>query len=354
MLTYLIRRLLLVPVLLFGVSMLIFTMLQLLSPVERASLYVQRVPRNEAAIQGVILRFGLDDPLPTQYWSWLVGRRDPVSGEVAGGILRGDLGYSRTSSQRVSDLIIHRFPATLELALWAIVPLVVGGVLLGILAAVRHNRLPDQFARLISLIGYSLPDFVFGLSVLMFFYANLGWFPPGRLSIEASEAVRASDFHRYTTMNTVDALLNLRPDILFDSLRHLVLPVVTLSFLYWAGLLRVTRSSMLEALRQDFVTTARSKGLREQQVIARHAAPNALIPVATLGGLQVLYLLGGVVITETVFDYPGLGQALADAAVQLDVVTTLGLTLFNAVILVLTNLIVDISYAFIDPRIRLD
>jgi peptide/nickel transport system permease protein len=188
----------------------------------------------------------------------------------------------------------------------------------------------------------------------MLFYARLGWFPPGRLSILASEAVRASDFHRYTTMNTVDALLNLRPDILLDSLRHLVLPVITLSFLYWAALLRITRASMLETLRQDYVTTARAKGLPERQVIARHAAPNALIPVATVGGFQVLGLLSGVVITETVFDYPGLGQALAAAAVQLDVVTTLGLTLFNAMILVVTNLVVDISYVFIDPRIRLN
>jgi peptide/nickel transport system permease protein len=354
MLTYIIRRLLLVPILLFGVSLLIFAMLQLLSPVERASLYVHGIPKNENAIQGIILRYGLDDPLPVQYWNWLVGRRDPTTGEVRGGVLRGNLGYSQTASQPVAQLIGQRFPATLELAIWAVVPLLSGGVLLGIVAAARQDRLADQIARLVSLVGYSLPDFVFGLLVLMLFYARLGWFPPGRLSILASEAVRASDFHRFTTMNTIDALLNLRPDILLDSLRHLVLPVITLSFLYWATLLRVTRSSMLETLRQDYVTTARSKGLRERHVIARHAVPNALIPVATVGGFQVMGLLGGVVITETVFDYPGLGQALAAAAVQLDVVTTLGLTLFNAVILVLTNLAVDVSYAFIDPRIRLD
>ena len=161
-------------------------------------------------------------------------------------------------------------------------------------------------------------------------------------------------FTQYTGMMTVDALLNLRFDVFFDSLRHLVLPVLTLSYLSWALLLKVTRSSMLEALRQDYVTTARSKGLAENTVINRHVLKNALIPVATVAGLTVAFLLNGVVITETIFSIPGLGSAAAAAALSLDVLTMLGYALFTAVLFVVVNLIVDITYGFLDPRVRLD
>ncbi|HEX9117398.1 MAG TPA: ABC transporter permease, partial [Anaerolineae bacterium] len=146
---------------------------------------------------------------------------------------------------------------------------------------------------------------------------------------------------------------NLRLDIFLDALRHMVLPIITLSYISWALFLRVTRSSMLETMRQEYVNTARAKGLPERVVINRHARPNALIPVATLAGLQVAGLLGGVVITETVFNYPGIGSAAAAAAEQLDVVTVLGFALFNGVILVIANLVVDIMYAYLDPRVRM-
>jgi len=152
----------------------------------------------------------------------------------------------------------------------------------------------------------------------------------------------------------VDALLNLRLDIFFDALRHMVLPVITLSYISWAALLRVTRSSMLETLRQDYVVTARAKGVRERDVVNQHARPNALIPVATLGGFTVIGLLSGVIITESVFAYPGMGRAAADAATQLDVVTVLAFALVNSAILILSFLVVDVLYAFLDPRIRLE
>ena len=188
----------------------------------------------------------------------------------------------------------------------------------------------------------------------MIFYARLGWFPPERLSQWASRIVTSPEFTRYTQMNTVDALLNLRFDIFLDSLRHLVLPVVTLSVISWAFLLRVTRSSMLDTLRQDYMTTARSKGLAERNVIRRHAVPNALIPVITVGGLTLIGLFNGVVITETVFNWPGMGKFLAEAALSLDVVSVLGITLFSSFILVFGNLVVDVLYGVVDPRIRLE
>jgi peptide/nickel transport system permease protein len=152
---------------------------------------------------------------------------------------------------------------------------------------------------------------------------------------------------------SIDALLNLRFDVFWDALRHMIMPVITLSYISWATFVRVTRSSMLETLRMDYVTTARAKGLRENVVINQHARPNAMLPVVTMMGSSIVGLLGGVVITETVFNYPGIGKAAADAAAQLDVVTILGLAIFTGMILILSNLVVDILYAFIDPRVRL-
>jgi peptide/nickel transport system permease protein len=354
MLNYIIRRLVLVPVLLLGTTILVFLMVQLLSPSERSALWLRDVPRNEAAWDSAIKMYCLDCPIYVQYWNWMGGVVDPVTHERRGGILRLNLGYSRTAHQDVIDMLKQRFPATLELALWAVIPIVGGGVWLGVLSAVNHNKPIDQIARVFSIVGYSFPTFVFGLLVLMIFYANLRWFPPGRLSDWASADVLSPSFHRYTMLMTVDAILNLRFDIFLDALRHLVLPIITLSYLNWALMLRVTRSSMLETLRQDYVTTARAKGLAERAVVNKHARPNALIPVITIGGATVVVLLNGVVITETIFDYPGIGSAAALAALQLDVVTVLGFVLFTGVIIVLANLLIDLLYVFIDPRVTLE
>ena len=351
MTTYIIRRLLLVPVLLFGVTVLIFGMLQFLSPVERASLYVRDIPKNDNAVNGIIKQYGLDQPLYVQYWHWLVGVT--VNGERKGGVLFGDFGYSRTASQPVADLIRVRFPNTLDLTVWAVAPVILVGIWLGVQAAVHQNGFIDQAARIFSIVGASFPVFVFGLLMLMIFYVKLGWFPPGRISDWANIVVRSADFHHYTTLLTFDALLNGRLDIFWDVLRHMLMPILTLSYISWAQFLRVTRSSMLETLRMEYVTTARAKGLTEHDVIFKHAQPNAMIPVVTLAGFSVILLLGGVVITETVFNFPGIGQAAATAAAQLDVITVLGFALFNGFILIGANLVVDVLYAMVDPRVRL-
>ena len=351
MVTYITRRLLLVPVLLFGVTVLIFLMLQFLTPVERATLYVRDIPKNNNAISGIIKQYGLDQPLYDQYWRWLVGHT--VGGERKGGILFGDFGYSRTASQPVADLIRLRFPNTLDLTIWAVAPVILVGIWLGVQAAVHQNSIIDQAARIFSIVGTSFPTFVFGLLMLMLFYVKLGWFPPGRISDWASIIVRSPDFHHYTSLLTFDALLNGRLDVFWDALRHMLMPILTLSYISWATFLRVTRSSMLETLRMEYVTTARAKGLTEHDVIFKHAQPNAMIPVVTLAGFSVIGLLGGVVITETVFNFPGIGQAAANAAAQLDVVTVLGFALFDGLILIVANLVVDVMYAVVDPRVRL-
>lgn len=353
MVAYVIRRLLIMPFILLGVTLLIFAMLQTMGPVERSALYIRDIPRTEGQIQGVIRRYGLDQPFFVQYWNWMVGLKDPETGDRVGGVLRGDLGFSRTGREPVVDLLKRRFPATLELALWSALPIVALGIWLGIKAAVNHNKIIDQAARIFSILGYSFPTFVFGLLVLMIFYARLGWFPPGRLSTEFSQVILQPEYNQYTKLVTIDALLNGRFDIFLDALRHMVLPIITLSYLSWALLLKVTRSSMLESLRQDFVTTARSKGLSERAVINQHVRPNALIPVTTISAAVVAGLLNGVVITETIFNYPGLGSAAAAAAVSLDVLTMLGFALFNGILFVGIFLVVDVLYGLLDPRIRL-
>jgi peptide/nickel transport system permease protein len=338
---YIIRRLLILPIVMLGLSMLIFAMLQLLDPVERATLYVTSPPKNPRALAEIIQKYGLDQPIYVQYARWL------------GQVLHGDLGWSKTAEMPVLTAIATYFPATLELALWSFVPILAIGVWLGIQAAIHHDGLIDQLARVFSIIGYSFPTFVFGLLMLMIFYAALHWFPPGRLSEWATAVVISPGFHQVTGMNTVDALLNGRFDVFIDALRHLILPALTLSYVNWALILRVTRSSMLDVIRQEYITVARAKGLSERVVINRHARPNAMIPVATIGGLLLVGLLNGVVITETVFNYHGMGWWAANAALNFDAVSVLGITLFDGALLILANLVVDIMYAYLDRRISL-
>ena len=354
MTNYIIRRLLLVPVLLFGVTVIIFGMLQFLGPVERSALYVRDFPKNENQIAGIIKRYGLDQPFYKQYWIWINGIKDPATGERQGGVIHGDFGYSRSQSQPVINIIKTRFPNTLDLALWTVFPMLSVGIWLGVQAAVHQNGFVDQAARVFSIVGTSFPTFVFGLLILMFFYAKLGWFLPGKQSNWVTQEIMKGTFTQYTKLLTIDSLLNARFDIFLDALRHMVLPILTLSYISWATFVRVTRSSMLETLRMEYVTTARAKGLKERDVINKHARPNAMLTIATMAGMSVVGLLGGVVITETVFNYPGIGSAAAEAAQQLDVVTTLGFAIFNGLILIFANLVVDILYGVIDPRVRLD
>jgi peptide/nickel transport system permease protein len=340
MVNYIIRRLLLMPVLLFGVTILIFVMMSFLQPTERLALYVRDFPKNENAIPALIQKYGFD-------------KTDKATGVRSGGILFGDFGYSRSASQPVVELIKRRFPATLDLTIWAVAPVILVGIWLGVQAAVHHNGLIDQVARVFSIVGTSFPTFVFGLLMLMVFYANLHWFSPGRLSDDFNRVIESDAFHTYTSLLTFDALLNGRFDIFIDALRHMFMPILTLSYISWATFLRVTRGSMLETLRMEYVTTARAKGLTEHDVIHKHAKPNAMLPVVTLAGFSVVGLLGGAVITETVFNYPGIGSASVRAATSLDVVAMLGFAMFIGLILVVAVLVIDILYALVDPRVRL-
>jgi peptide/nickel transport system permease protein len=342
MLTYITRRLLLLPVVLLGVTLLIFAMVQLIDPYKRLSLYVNDAILARARPEqfpALLHKYGLDRPVYEQYFRWLSG------------LFHGRLGFSPSAHLMVQDAIMKYLPATAELALFTVIPLVFLGIRMGVFSAVHRNSIWDHTTRIMAITGWSFPTFVAGLLLLMFFFR---WFPAGRLGTWTIPILRSSDWTTYTGFNTIDALLNGNFQIFLDALRHLLLPVITLSYISWAMILRITRSSMLETLRQDYITTARAKGLLERVVIQRHAKRNALIPVATVAGWTVAGLLGGVVITETIFNYPGLGRFAAAAAIQLDIAAVLGFAIFNGVVMVTANLVVDVMYALIDPRVRLE
>lgn len=340
MTAFVVRRLLLLPLVGLGVSALIFLLLQFLTPAMRASLYIHD-PKQLNALPDIIRKYHLDQPVYVQYWAWLV--------QVA----HGDLGWSETAREPVAAAIRGYFPATLELALYAFGFILAFGVWLGTQSAVHKDQVLDQVSRFTSISGASLPTFVWGLLLLMIFYGHFGWFPPGRLSLNADLYVRSGAFHPYTGLMTLDALLNGRLWLFWDAARHLILPVATLTYYLTAVLVRITRSSMLETLRTDYVRTARAKGLAERVVVDKHARRNALIPVITLGSLLFVGLLSGVVITETVFNYPGIGQWGVAASQQLDIPAVTGFALIFAGLLVIGNLCADVMYAIVDPRIRL-
>jgi peptide/nickel transport system permease protein len=226
------------------------------------------------------------------------------------------------------------------------------GTFFGIQAAIHYNSFYDQLIRIFCITGASMPVFVFGLVALMVFYTKLSWFPPGRMSPWVTQEIQAGTFAIHTSLMTVDALINGRFDVFIDVLKHMVLPILALSYISWATFVRVTRSSMLEELSQDYMITARSKGVAHKAAQWKHAFPNVLLPVITLAGGTFITLLSGVVITETVFNYPGIGSAAATAATSLDVIAVLGISLFNGALLIVANLIVDVLYAVVDPRIR--
>lgn len=328
------------PLVVFGVTFLLFSLTQILSPEMRASLYIQDT-RQMDSIETVIQQHGLRDSVFKQYARWM--------GKVA----KGELGYSETARMPVTRAIRSFLPATLELAVATIIPVLFIGIWAGTASAVKKGKFTDHFSRFVAITGYSLPTFLLGLILLMVFYGKLRWFSPGRYDLETDILVHSEMFTRWTGFLILDTLLNFKFRAFLDVLKHLVLPAATLCYASVALLIRITRSSMLEELGKDYVRTARAKGLEESVVINKHVRRNALIPVITLSSLQFVRLLGGVVITETVFDYPGIGRWGVAAAQQLDIPGVMGFSLMIAVLFVLGNLVSDLLYAAADPRIRL-
>lgn len=345
MLSFIVRRLLILPVILLGVTLLIFSMIMTLSPYERVATYVKDPAQLKGGVEQLdklIDKYGLNDPWYLQYGHWMSG------------VIKGDFGWSESAGAPVTKAILERFPATLELTLFSLIPVILGGIFLGIFASVHHNDPWDHTSRVLAVIFWSLPTFVLGLIILMIFYGTLQWFPPGRLDNWALEIVNSAEFANYTGLYVIDSLLNLDFRVLIDALRHLIAPVITISVLWWAFLMRITRSSMLETLRKDYIRTARAKGLKEKVIVYKHAVRNALIPVVTVAGQMVVGLMGGLVIVESIFNIRGIGKFMADSGHQLDYPGVLGGAIYFGFVLIIMNLCVDVSYAIIDPRIRLE
>jgi peptide/nickel transport system permease protein len=331
---YAVKRFLTIVPVLLGVSILVFSFIHLIPGDPAVVMLGERAtPQRVAEVRA---QLGLDQPLFQQY---LIYAAKVVRGDFGASILRGD---------PVLWDLVRRFPATVELACSAILIAVCIGIPMGIVSAVWRNSIFDGASRLVALTGVSMPIFWLGLMLAWFFGVVLGWFPTGfRLGTEVSLPV-------VTHFNLLDSLLAGNGAALRSSLRHLVLPALALSTIPMAVIARMTRASLLEVLSQEYIRTAEAKGLPQRAVILRHAMRNALLPVMTITGLQVGRLLAGAILTETIFSWPGIGLWIFESIQARDYPIVQGATLFIATIFVTVNLITDVLYATVDPRIRYD
>ncbi len=327
---------------LFGVTLLAFMLMQA-TPGDPITNIMFNPSATPEATEQLRRQLGLDQPPLAQYVFWLVGNDWVLidadgdgSGDFYGtrqGFLRGDLGQSIQSRRPVAEMLIERVPATLQLTLSAAIVGYLVGILIGVLAAINHRGLFDQLARVISVVGNAVPNFWLGLLMIMFFSVQLNLLPMSGMQ----DITRSSD--------TFD---------LADRLRHMVMPVFVLSLGTIAAISRYTRTQFLEVLSEDYVRTARAKGLRTRRVYLMHATRNALIPIATLIGPTIGFLLSGAVIVEQIFSWPGLGRMAINAVSARDYPVVMGTVVIGAVLYIIGNLASDLFYTWIDPRVRLD
>lgn len=333
MLAYIIRRIFILVPTLLGVSLIVFFMLRL-TPGDPAELMLGERATEESLHQ-VREHLGLNKPLHVQYGMFM--KR----------LMKGDLGETIFTRQKVWTEIKHRFPATLELSVCALFISCFVGIILGIISATKQYSVFDYLSMLGALTGVSMPIFWLGLVLMLIFSVNLGWLPiSGRLSVMI-------DLEVVTNFYVLDSIITKNWVALKDSIWHLIMPAVTLSTIPTAIIARMTRSSMLEVLKQDYIKTAMAKGLSKFKVVYKHALRNALIPVVTTIGLQFGVLLCGAILTETIFAWPGVGKWMYDAVMQRDYMVIQGGTLIIATIFIMINLFVDLLYAVINPKISI-
>ena len=333
MLRYTVRRLFLLVPILLGLSILVFFWVRNLpgGPAE-ALLGERATPETVAQIER---QYGLDEPLPVQYWRYLKST------------VQGEFGESTKTRRPVVEEFRQRFPATVELAVTAGLFAVLFGVPLGFLAAARYQGPADHASLVVTLIGISTPIFFLALILKYIFAVKLGWLPSvGRISV-------LIDLEHPTNFYVLDAIIAGDWNAFVDTIKHLILPAIALASIPLAIIARVTRASVLDVQNEDYVRTARAKGVAPMAVNSRHVLRNAMLPIATIIGLQVGLLLSGAVLTETVFAFPGIGSWLVEAIKARDYPVIQAGVLFVAVIVVFVNLFVDLSYGFLNPRIRL-
>ena len=317
---------------LLGVSIVVFVMVRAI-PGDPAQILLGQAATPDQ-IAEVRTRLGLDEPLPIQYLVFIRGA------------LTGDLGDSLVVGQPVTAVLLERFPATLELTLAALLFAVAIGVPVGVIAAVRQYSLLDKITSVVALTGVSMPVFWLALVLVVVFTVQIDLLPfPGRVGGDVS-------FTSYTGLYLLDTLITLNFPAFWDVLRHLILPAVALGTIPMAVITRMTRSSMLEVMNEDYVRTARAKGVAPWRVVFRHALRNAMLPTITVIGLQFGLLMGGAILTETIFGWPGVGQIAIESVSRRDYAMIQGVVLYGATFFVLVNLLVDVLYAVLDPRVR--
>jgi peptide/nickel transport system permease protein len=333
MLRFVVRRLLLLVPILIGLSLLVFLWIRALPGGPAQALLGERA--TDAQIQQIEREYGLDKPVYVQYWRYVktVGRLD--------------FGQSVTTRRDVTEELKQKFPATVELAVAAMLFSIVFGIPLGFFAAKRYGGVFDNVSLIASLLGVSIPVFFLGIILKYIFAIQLGLLPTvGRIDV-------LIDLEHPTNFYVLDALIAGDIHAFFDTLKHLILPAIALGSIPLAIIARITRAAVLDVQNEDYVRTARAKGMSPGIVDRRHVLRNALLPIVTVIGLQVGFLLAGAVLTETVFAWPGIGTWLVDAIESRNYPVLQGGILFVALVFVLVNLIVDVSYAFLNPRIRL-
>jgi peptide/nickel transport system permease protein len=333
---YVIRRIVLLAPILLGMTGISFTVSRAIPTDPVVATLGQQAAEHPAIVAAYRQHWGLDKPLPLQYVLYVKN------------LLRGDLGESIYSHRPVIQDLESYLPATIELATITVLFSICISVPLGIIAAVRRGTFLDFAVRILTLVGVAMPIFWLALAALNLFYLQLGIAPaPGRL--DASDTPPPT----ITGMYTVDSLLTANWHTLYDAISHLILPAMILATWSSGTLTRMTRTSMLSILPQDFLQAVRSKGARERHTILRHAVPNALVPVVTIVGLAYGDLLTGVILIETLFAWPGIGHYAYSAAIYADFPAIIGVTLVFGIVYTVVNLGVDVMYAVLDPRIRL-
>lgn len=332
MVKYIIKRILMLIPVLIGVSIIVFLIMRVFSP-DPAPIVLGQHATIEAADKWREAN-GLNAPIYTQYFNFLKGA------------VTGDLGTSYYTKTPVIKEIMSRFPATIELAIAAIIMASVFGILIGVLSAVKKNSIFDHSGMVLALVGVSMPIFWLGILLIILFSGIFQLLPSGGRIDPLMQPTGGTGFYLIDTLVSGDIAG------FVDAVRHLVLPALALGMYSMALITRMTRSTMLESLNQDYIRTAKAKGLRQRRVIFHHALRNALIPVTTVIGLQLGSLLGGAVLTETVFSWPGIGNYTVQCILKSDFPVVQGVVLLVAFTFVLINLLVDIIYAFLDPRIK--
>lgn len=333
MLKYIVKRLILFVIVIFGVVTVTFFLSHVIPSDPVGAILGENAPQE--LVEKIERQLGLDLPLGQQYTRYIKG------------LINWNFGISLRTQKQVSEDMRVYFPATIELALLALFIAIIFGISIGIISAVKRNLLPDNISRVFSLVGISMPAFWLGLLFILILYYHLGLIPAGgRLSPHISPPPMVSGLY------LLDSLIAGQFKTFWDALYHLLGPALVLGWIQTAYICRVTRSSMLEVLNEEYIRTARVKGLKEKIVIFKHAFRNASIPVLTMIGISFGYLLEGSVLTETVFGYPGLGRYAVNSFLSLDLNAVIGSVTLIAICYALSNLIVDLLYAALDPRIK--